>query len=268
MDEMLRASVYLKGILPLIEDLVEYDEAAAAAIAGENLVLQFEVRDGPRAHLDIRAGKVRHGVGSHPRPDVRLTFKTPELLNRMFAGEDVQPGIRKGFTRLKFLTRKFPVLAERLAYYMEGEGQGLQDPEGKLFLVKLGLHAMLGGMAAVAADDSSVADTAAATPAGTLLVKVLPDGPLGTFAKVARDGGYQFVATLGQPVDQPNAVMEFANLEVAQRLIDGHLSAVLAIGTGEIRIRGYLPLTDKVNVFLARLNQVLQREPSSPETGQ
>ena len=40
MDEMLRASVYLKGILPLMEDLVEYDQAAADAIAGENLVLQ------------------------------------------------------------------------------------------------------------------------------------------------------------------------------------------------------------------------------------
>mgnify|MGYP001813619216 CR=1 FL=1 len=122
MAEMLRASFYLKGILPLMEDLVEYDQTAAAAIAGENLVLQFEVKDGTRAHLEIREGKVRHGVGCHPRPDVRLIFKSPELFNRMFAGEDGRPGIRKGYTRLRVLTLKFPTLVERLAYYMEGEG--------------------------------------------------------------------------------------------------------------------------------------------------
>ena len=80
MAEMLRASFYPKCILPLMADLVAYDQTAAAAIAGENLVLQFEVKDGPRAHLGIREGKVRHGVGRHTRLDVRLTFKSPELV--------------------------------------------------------------------------------------------------------------------------------------------------------------------------------------------
>ncbi|MGD2207341.1 MAG: aminotransferase class III-fold pyridoxal phosphate-dependent enzyme [Anaerolineae bacterium] len=268
MNDMVRASTYLKGILPLMEDLVEYDQAAAAAIAGQDLVLQFEVKDGPIGHLEIREGKIRHGVGRHPHPDVRLTFKTPGLLNRLFDGEDVRPGIRKGFTRLGFLTKTFPILAERLEYYMEGEGQNAKGPEANLFLVKLGLHAMLGGMTAVAADDPSLADVAAATPAGTLLVTVLPDGPQGTFAKVPRNGGYEFVSTWGQPVEQPNAVMEFTSLDVARRLIDGQLSAVVAIGTGEMRIRGHLPLIDKVNVFLTRLGQVLEREPLPPEAGE
>ena len=73
MNEMLKASVYLKGILPLMEDLVLYDQVAAAAIAGERLILQFEVKDGPIAHLAMSEGAVRHGVGRHPNPDVRLT---------------------------------------------------------------------------------------------------------------------------------------------------------------------------------------------------
>jgi hypothetical protein len=258
-DEMLQASIYLKGILPLMEDLVEYDQEAATAVAGENLVLQLEVRDGPVAHLEIGEGKVRHGVGRHPRPDVRLTFKTPAQLNRLFAGEDVRPGIRKGFTHLGFLTKRFPILAERLSYYMEGQGGSATGPEADLFLVKLGLHAMLGGMAAVAGDDPSLVDVAAATPPGTLLVKVLPDGPHGTFAKVPGNGSFDFVATFGRPVALANAVMEFGSLDVARRLIDGQLSAVVAIGTGEMHIRGYLPLIDKVNIFLGRLARVMGR---------
>jgi hypothetical protein len=256
---MLQASIYLKGILPLMEHVVRYDREAAAIIAGEELVLQFEVRDGPIAHLEITGDKVRHGVGRHPRPDVRLTFRTPELLNRLFAGENVRPGIRKGFTRLGFLLKKFPVLAERLSYYLEGEGQKAEGPEANLFLVKLGLHAMLGGMVAVASDDLSLADVAAATPTGTLLVRVLPDGPGGTFAKAPRNGGYDFLATFGQPAPHTNAVMEFADLDVARRTIDGQLSAVVAIGTGEIHIRGYLPLIEKANIFLGRFARVMGR---------
>lgn len=259
MNEMLRASVYLKGILPLMEDLVVYDPEAAAAIAGESLVLQFEIKDGPAVHLEVGSGKIRHGSGLHPRPDIRLSFNTPERLNRMFAGQDVRPGIRKGFTRLGFLTKKFPILAERLSYFMEGEGQKAEGPEANLFLVRLGLHAMLGGMAAVASDDPSLADVAAATPCGTLLVAVLPDGPHGTFAKMPSNGSYDFLATFGRSVAHANAVMEFTSLDVARRLIDGQLSAVVAIGTGEVKISGYLPLIDKANVFLGRLAKVMGR---------
>lgn len=267
MNEMLRASVYLKSVLALMEDLVAYDQASAAAIAGENLVLQFEVKAGPTAHLAIGDGRVRHGVGPHPRPDVRLSFKTPVLLNRLFAGEEVRPGIRKGFTRLKFLTNKFPILAERLSFYLEGEGQRADSPEAQRFLVRLGLHAMLAGLVAVAVDDPSLADTAASTPPGTLLVKVLPDGPQGSFAKVARGDGYEFVSTFDRPVERPNAVMEFANLDVARRLLDGQLSAVVAIGTGEVCIRGSLPLIEKVNVFLTRLSQVMERGSPPAQAG-
>jgi glutamate-1-semialdehyde 2,1-aminomutase len=259
MDQMLQASVYLKAILALMEDLVEYDQVAAEAIAGQALILQLEVKGGRVAHLEIHEGKILHGIGRHPRPDVRLTFKTPNLLNRMFAGEDVRPGIRKGFTHLKFLTQKFPVLADRLSYYMEGEGQVADSPEAERFLVRLGLHAMLAGLAVVASDDPLLADTAASTPAGTLLVNVLPDGPHGTFAKIPHNGGYEFVSTFEQPVDHPNAVMEFSSLDVARRLIDGQLSAVIAIGTGQVDIRGSLPLTEKVNILLSRLGQLMDR---------
>lgn len=255
---MLQASIYLKGILPLMEDLVEYDPEASAAIAGESLVLQFEVKGGPVAHLEIDQGQVRHGTGRHPHPDVWLTFKTPERCNRLFAGEDVRPGIRRGFTRLGFLTKKFPILAERLSYYLEGEGRQARGPEARLFLVKLGLHAMLCGMAAVASDDPSLADVAAATPPGTLLVQVQPDGPYGTFAKVRRNGRFDFVAAWGQPVVRANAVMEFASLDVARQVLDGQLSAVVAIGIGEIQIRGYLPLIEKVNVFLGRFSRIVE----------
>ncbi|MCU0597796.1 MAG: hypothetical protein MUE70_00880 [Desulfobacterales bacterium] len=258
MDEILRASLFLKAVLPLMEDLVDFDTIAASAISDKRLILQFEVKNGPSSHLRIEGGKIRHGIGMHQSPDIRLTFKKPELLNRMFDGEDVRPGLRKGFFHLLFLIREFPKLAERLQYYLEGDGKKAVDEKTKNFQVRIGLHAMLGGMATVASDDASLRSIADETPFGTLLVRILPDGPFGTFTKLSHNGGYIFESTFNQPVRHANAVMEFAGPDAAKKLIDGALNAVTAIGLGqEIKIRGLLPLIDKASIFLYRFGKIM-----------
>jgi hypothetical protein len=258
MNDMLRANLYLKAVLPLMEDLGEFDAIASAAISGKRLILQFEVKNGPSAHLMIKNNQIRHGTVKHPSPDIRLTFKTPELLIRMFEGEDVRPGLRKGFFHLFFLIKKFPKLAERLQYYLEGEGKHAADEKTKNFLVRIGLHAMLCGMATVASDDASLGSIADETPFGTLLVNVLPDGPFGTFTKFSHNGGYAFESTFNHPVEHPNAIMEFSTPDAAKRLIDGELNAVTAIGLGqEIKIRGLLPLIDKASIFLYRFGKLM-----------
>jgi hypothetical protein len=258
MNEMLRASLYLNAVLPLMEDLVTFDSIAASAISDKRLILQFEVKNGPSAHLVIADDHITHGAGRHTNPDIRLTFKTPQLFNRMFDGENVRPGIRKGFLHLFFLIKKFPKLAERLQYYLEGEGKKATDAKTKKFLVQIGLHAMLGGMATVASDDSSLRSIADETPFGTLLVNVLPDGPFGTFTKLSHNGGFIFKSAFNQPVRHANAVMEFSSADAAKKLIDGELNAVTAIGLGkDIKIRGLLPLIDKASIFLYRFGKIM-----------
>ncbi len=259
MNEMLKAGIYLKGILPLMEDLVAFDRKAAQVIYGKRLIVQFEVKNGPSAHLIIRGGAIRHGTGKHPMPNVRLTFKTPEMFNRMFSGEDIRPGFRKGIPHLYFLIKKFPVLSQRLSYFLEGEGKTATDEASKNFQVRIGLHAMLGGMQTVAADDHDLRDIAAETPFGTLLVKILPNGPFGTFSKIGQNENFSFVSTFNQPVKHVNAVMEFADADAAKQLIDGELNAVTAIGIGkEIRISGLLPLIDKASIFLYKFDKVME----------
>ncbi len=255
MDQTLQASIFLNGVLPLMENLVDYDQEAADAIAGKNLVLQFDVKHGPAAYLEMKDSAIRHGVGIHPHPDLWLTFPTAERFNRLMAGDKITPGIRKGFTRLNFLTERFPRLGKRLNYYLQGDGQQAEGPEARQFLVKLGIRIMLGGMVAVANDDPSLAQIAEATPVGTLMVNVLPDGPTGTFTKSADNF---FSTTFDQPVEHPNAVMELASLDAAKQLIDGDLSAVVAIGTGDVRVRGFIPLIEKVNIFLGRFSSLMK----------
>jgi hypothetical protein len=255
--EMLRAWIYLNGILPLFEDLVAFDQEAAAAIAGQNLVVQFEVRHGPVAHLDIDDGEIRYGTGRDSRPDVRLTFKTPERLNRMFGGEKVRPGLRKGFRHIRFLMCRFPTLAERLSYYLEGDGSSAGDAETRRFLVGLRLRAMLGGTAAVAGHDPWLADVADHLPETTLQLRVLPDGPEGTVAKVVTNGGHDFVAGYGIAAAYPNAVLEFASVDSAWRVLNGEAGFEESAGLGEVRLAGNVGLADQMNIFMQRLVSVL-----------
>ncbi len=257
--EMLRAWIYLTGVLPLFEDLVLYDKLAGAAIAGRSLVVQFEVRHGPMAHLDIDADTIRYGPGSHPRPDVRLMFNTPERLNRMFGGEQVRPGLRKGFRHLRFLMGGFPTLAGRLSYYLEGEGSHAVEPDDEMrrFVVGLRLRALLGGAAAVAGHDNWLSDVAQHTPVGKLHMKVLPDGPQGTLEKAVYDSTHEFVASFGEVADHPNAIMEFTNLNAAWRVVSGDISFGEAASLGDVHLAGNIVLADQMNIFMHRLVTVM-----------
>lgn len=257
--ELLRSWIYLTGILPLFEDLVLYDEQARAAIAGQHLVVQFEVRHGPVAHLDIEDGRIRYGSGPHPRPDVRLTFKTPDRLNRMFGGERVRPGVRKGFWHLRFLTGEFPTLAGRLGYYLEGEGShgAESDDEMLRFLVGLRLRALLGGAAAIASHDDWLSDVAQRTPVGKLHMTVLPDGPQGALEKAVHHGRSEFAASYGEVADRPNAVMEFKDLDAAWRVVGGDAGFGEAASLGDVRLAGNIVLADQISIFMHRLVTVM-----------
>lgn len=253
MDATLQASIFLKAVMPLMENLVEYDQEAAAAIEGENLTVQFDIKDGPAAYLTIENGTVTHGIGKHVKPDLWLTFPTAERFNKMISG-DGRPGIRKGITRLGFLTKKFPILGKRLMYHLRGEGKNDDSPEARRFQVELGFRALLGGMVAVVSDDEKMKSIAESMPVGTMYAKVLPDGPQGSFAKVAAN---KFEATYGQEVESPNAIMELGSLEIARQLIDGEILPVIAIGTGDVVVRGSIPLVEKINVLLGRVSRVM-----------
>jgi hypothetical protein len=84
MNDMLRANLYLKAVLQLMEDLVEFDSIASAAISGKRLILQFEVKNGPSAHLMIDKNKIRRWCrfsGSEKRNKHKFPWinKTPPL---------------------------------------------------------------------------------------------------------------------------------------------------------------------------------------------
>lgn len=252
---MVRAWIQLSAILPLFENLVGYDGEAREAIKGKNLVVQFEVKDGPVAHLSLADGEITCGLGAHSGPDIRLTFRTPDRLNRMFAGEDVRPGIRKGLIHLRFLLGDFQVLSDRLSHYMEGEGSTpSRDEENLRFLVGMRLQAMLAGTAAIANHDAWMEDVAEGAPAGSMHIRVLPDGPEGSLTKGSDRG---WVGRVDGSVEQPSSVIEFYSLDGAKRLVYEEASLEGMAGLGEARMAGNILIAEKVNELITRFVSVM-----------
>lgn len=223
---------------------------------GRRLVVQFEVRDGPVAHLDIVDGEITHHSGADPHPDVRLTFKTPERLNRMFAGENVRPGIRKGFRHLPFLLGDFQTLSDRLGYYMEGEGSTPSgDEENLRFLVEMRLKAMAAGTAAIANHDAWMEEIAEATPVGSMRILVLPDGP-GVFVE-KQDDDRGWIGGVNGSGGYASTLVEFDKIDGARRLVYAETGLEEMASLGDARMAGNILIAEKVNELIGRLVSVM-----------
>lgn len=253
MRELALAALNLEAMLALLETLVQGDAEAREAIARDTLIVQMGLRDGPVVFLDIDKGTVKHGIGAHPRPSVRLEYKSARDLNAGFAGEKVMPRLRKGLFRIGFLTRRFPALTNRLGHYLLGPGAQSDDPDVVRLRTRLLLRAMLAAVPALARHDPAVAEAAEGMPRGSMLVRIAPDGPWGSIDKT-EDGG--FGHTFEQPVRDATATLTFASADAARRLLDG-ASFSAALGRTELAFRGSLSMLERASDILARFESLM-----------
>ena len=111
--ELVKANLNLYAVLKNLEDLCEFDREMKKLTAFWNVSIQFSVRKGPHAWVSFSDGKCAVSRGRIKKPSIILFFMSPGHLNRMFDG-NANPIPLKGFTKLRFLTKEFPKLTDRL----------------------------------------------------------------------------------------------------------------------------------------------------------
>ena len=251
-DALVKAHLNLHAVLPNLEELVAFDPEMVQLVASWNITIAFAVRNGPSAHVSIHNGVCRVRPGPAERADVKLWFKSPQHLNAMFDGQ-ANPIPIKGLTRLRFLSKEFPKLTERLEYYLRATDDVLADQRVFDFVTKCMLYTGIFGLAELAPLSPDVADLSAHTPDGTAEFKVLPDGPSVHLAH--KNGSYR--ACKG-PADAPNVRMQFRDHRVCNDLLNGKVDAFAALGRGDVVITGFLPLADSLNAMLEYLEPYLK----------
>ena len=108
------------------------------------------------------------------------------------------------------------------------------------------MYVLAGAIAALANTDSISRQSAAATPDGDVSL-----GIKDTASVTLRVKNHHFTA-LRAPSENPRAVMEFADIDLAAGLFAGKVATVNELCRGNIRLAGMLSMVDNINRILDR----------------
>ncbi len=245
--DLVLAHLNLFAVLKNLEELVVRDPESARMTADWNETIQFTVMGGPQAFLSFSGGRCTVGRGAARKSTISLFFLSPRHLNRMFS-EKANPIPVKGFLKLPFLAKKFPKLTERLEYFLKPTDALLKDPGYLALNTLFTLHTAAFAAAEMAAGEAFSRASTAGLGSGSVLLKVLPEGPA---AHIEFDKG-KITAKAGE-AEKPAAFMYMKDLAVANAFLNQKMDAFAAIAKGEVAIWGQMPFLDALSRVLDRI---------------
>ena len=243
----IKANLNLHAVLQNLEDLVAHDPQAARLTKDWRISIQFSVRKGPQAFVAFENGRCRVGPGNHPSPSVRLFFTSPEHLNKMMDGK-ANPIPLRGFTRLGFLSKEFPKATDRLEYFLKPTPELLADSDYLALNTRMTLNTAAFCVPYLARLDPLARDISHHIQDGTVLIKVLPDGP----AVSIRFAGGRIEAQKAE-AQTPMAVLSLKDIGVANDFFNGKLDLFTAVAMGDVIIKGQTPMLDALGLILDRI---------------
>lgn len=254
--QALLARIYLLAVLRNLELLAAEDDQSRSLVRDWDLSIGFKVLGGAEARLVFQGGRCSFSPGKSAGSKVKLLFVSPGHFNRMMR-KSANPIPVKGFRWLRFLTKDFAMLTDRLEYFLEPSSQRMQEPGYKRLNVLLSLHTAIWALKEIAAHDPEGRLVCSQIPDGTLVLTVR-GGPTAYLSFLAPD----FTVGWGEPVGDPQAVLELKDLDVAAAFFQNKLDPFSAIAKGDLVIRGQIPILDGASLLLDRIEHYLGEERS------
>ncbi|MEW5734273.1 MAG: hypothetical protein AB1921_05425 [Thermodesulfobacteriota bacterium] len=249
--DLVLASLNLHAVLQNLEELCALDPDSAAQCRDWNVSIQFLVQNGPKARVAFSGGKCTVTPGYPAKSDLLLYFATAGHLNKMFANA-APPIPLKGFSRLYFLATKFSKLTKRLEYFLKPTDELLKSPDYLALNTRMTMNTAVFAAAQIAALDPVGKKVSLGMGKGTVLMKVLPDGPAAHL--VVSESG--ITAHKGD-AEEPMARMFMKDLGVANAFLNQKVDAFSAIASSDVSIKGQIPLLDGLSLILDRVPHYL-----------
>jgi hypothetical protein len=242
--------LYLGAVLPCLTDLSAQDPAARAILGDLDASIVLRIIGGPAVTLRLRSGHVLWENGSAAAPSVILLFLNDRHLNAFFAGKTwALPLLAWGVWRMRLLAR-FSKLAGRLEAVLNGDAAVLATPDGRRMHARLSLIAAGLGLRALADGDEVARKTLRSLPFGLAAFSI--EGDQG--ATIWFDhGSADNAAGWGEPPRRPEVRVTFADITTAYAVMRDEIDMPAAIGCGQIKVEGLVPLADGLGVVMERL---------------
>lgn len=245
--EKVKAQLNLFAVLQNLEDLVVYDEQMKDLVKDWNLSIQFSVLGGPKAYIVFKDGRCTVERGVKHFASIVLLFVSPAHLNKMFDGKG-NPIILRGFTKVGFLLKKFPVLTDKLTYYLKPTDELLKDKKYLEINTRFTLATAAYAAREIALHDKIGKLVCGHIGKGAVQLMVEPDGP-GAYL-VFDDAGIE--AKKGM-AERPMAVMAMKGMKEANEFLNGKVDAFSAIVKGDVVIKGQTAMLDSLSLVLDRI---------------
>lgn len=244
-DQLTLASINLNAVLRNLEDLCELDDEMKKLISGKNMAIQFQIKDGPRALLSFKDGNCSFKRGDG-KCDIKLYFKSPEHFNKMIDGK-ANPIPLKGLTKIGFLKNEFIKLTNQLSFYLKPNEELLKD--NKYFTINtiLTSYTAFFALGEIGNNDKIGKLNSKRIPDGIILVSV-ENGPS---INIKASNGHLELSK--EASSKPRATMYFTNLKAANQLLNGKTDAYTCIATGQLQLKGFIPMIDNMNKILSQV---------------
>lgn len=247
-EQLIKANLNLYAIFKNLEDLIAYDKESAELAKNWDISIQFNVNNGPKAFVAFKNGVCTVEKGKCKNPSVILYFTSPEHLNKMFDNK-ANPIPLKGFTKLGFLSKEFPKVTDKLAYFLKPTDELLKNEEYLKINTRFTLTTAAYATSVLADEDDLSKISASHMGEGTVMLRVLPDGPA---VNITVKGKRLYPAK--GIAENPEAMISMKDYKVANDFLNGKIDAFTAITAGDIIMYGQIPLVDNLSLILDRIS--------------
>jgi len=250
-DQLIKANLNLYAVLKNLEDLVGCDPDTALRVKNWRVSIAFNVLRGPKAYVEFKGGVCTVGKGRSRSPSVVLFFTSPGHLNRMMDGK-ANPVPLKGFTRLGFLRNDFTKITEKLEYYLKPTDELLKEPRYLELNTRLTLNTAAFAVEEIGRHDPIGKLATGRAGNGAVNIKILPNGPA---VHVIFLGGAVH-AGRGE-AENPMALLQMKDWQVANDFLNNRTDPFTAIASGDVIIKGQIPLLESLSSILDRIPHYL-----------
>lgn len=239
MNQLAKAYINMKGVLRSLTYLCDLDAQASDIVKDADLTVQFCVRNGPAARLSFIKGKCSFEDGKG-KSDIKLYFSSPQKFNNLMDGKGM-PMILKGFTKLKFLLKDFSQLTKRMEYFLRPVPDTAQDEKFKEISTLLTFYTAFNSLPEIGMHDP-VGEKIIAHAASGQLCALVENTAHMVRAKVEKGS----MKTLDSSDGSPEIKLVFSDLKTVSDVFNGRSDFLSAIGFGDVKMSGYIPVMQAV----------------------
>ncbi len=249
-DTLTLAHINMNVILRNIENLCRIDETAKSLVASDDIAIGFRVKNGPSCTLRFSKGECEFIRGT-ARGRVLLYFKSPDHFNAMVEGT-ANPIPLRGLFKLGFLTGAFKELSALLERYLRPSDEDLADPVFRTMSTELTLYTAGYAIGEVGTVDPMSKGIGGSMPTGEIVLEVA-NGPS---LVIYRDDKRLVVER--RRSDSSRAAMTFSDMDSAFAMLTGTIDSYSAIAQERLRLRGFVPMLDKIDKLLFKVSEYLK----------